>query len=303
MYCKLTGTECSFDVVQRIFKRFMNEVASPARPFYLHQAEGKVHKVLDDVAASGLVSVRPPALPAVAPEDEALREVYLNSLVEGAHQGECAVWWASLCLGEMRLGFCFGPPPSPEGSPAHTARTQPRPPPVKPKNTTGCGHLRLMIDRFADYGLDSADVPQKLIRAFYLYWWPTPLGSPERAKIEFPLLQGDLAGSAVLIVGAAAETGACAHHSPAFAHAAWGAQAFVFNKAAVDDFRARVLTPFFGRVAAEEQGGAAGGGGAKGALPPSFYAELSALQDKQLTATLTHLDTAKDSPLLAVNFF
>lgn len=150
-----------------------------------------------------------------------------------------------------------------------------------------------MIDRFAEYGLDSADVPKKLIRAFYEYWWPTPLGSPERAKIEFPLLQGDLAGSAVLLVGAAADSGACSHHSPALAHASWGGQAFVYNVAAADDFRARVLTPLFARVAAAE---------GAGPLPPSFYAALSALQEKQLGATLTHLDVAKDSPRLSVTF-
>jgi hypothetical protein len=290
MYCKLTGSECSFSLVQRIFERFMNEVATAARPFYLHQAESKLQKVLDDVAASGLVSERPPSLPAVAPEDEQLREVYLHSLVEGSHQGKTGVFFF------VGWGLFFlAPFPSTLTPPA---RKKPEKKPRK-KKTTGCGHLRLMIDRFAEYGLDSADVPQKLIRAFYLYWWPTPPGSAQRAKVEFPLLQGELHGSAVLVVGAAAETGACSHHSPAVAHASWGGQAFVYNAAAVDDFRARVLTPFFGRVAAAEE---AEGGGAK-ALPPSFYAELSALQAKQLASTLTHLETAKDSPRLAVSFY
>lgn len=31
----------------------------------------------------------------------------------------------------------------------------------------GCGHMRLMIDQFADYGLPSADVPKFVIEAFY----------------------------------------------------------------------------------------------------------------------------------------
>jgi hypothetical protein len=99
VYCRLLpspadgggGDPCPPQRVERIFRRFMNEVASPARPFYLHQAEGKVQKVLDRVAASGLVPERPPALPAVAPADAALRGAYLDALAEGRHQGESSL--------------------------------------------------------------------------------------------------------------------------------------------------------------------------------------------------------------------
>jgi hypothetical protein len=49
----------------------------------------------------------------------------------------------------------------------------------------GCGHIRLMIDQFADYRLPSADVPKWVIEAFYRYWWPTPIGSKERRKVDF----------------------------------------------------------------------------------------------------------------------
>lgn len=31
--------------------------------------------------------------------------------------------------------------------------------------------------------MDSAAVPQALIKAFYQYWWRTPLRSPERSKV------------------------------------------------------------------------------------------------------------------------
>jgi hypothetical protein len=152
-----------------------------------------------------------------------------------------------------------------------------------------------MIDRYADYGLDSPAIPQSLIRAFYSYWWPTPAGSPERAKVEFPLLQGELHGSSILIVGAAGASGECAHHSPAIPHSSWGAQSFVLNAAAVADFRARVLAPFFARVARDE-------GGQRRELPASFGAELEALTARQLGATLEHLDVAKDSPRMLVSY-
>lgn len=302
VYCRLlpapaadgNGNDpCPPQRVERIFRRFMNEVASPARPFYLHQADGKVQKVLDQVAASGLVPERPSALPAVAPADPALREAYLDSLVEGHHQGESIeLMMIELMMTMMvcaRNDMCSRPHKSQK-------KTTKKNPPHK----KGCGHLRLMIDRYPDYGLDSPSIPQSLIRAFYNYWWPTPAGSPERAKIEFPLLQGELHGSSILIVGAAASSGECAHHSPAIPHSSWGAQSFVLNADAVSDFRARVLAPFFARVAREEASGGAGAGAQE--LPASFGAELEALTAKQLGATLTHLDVANEAPRMFVTY-
>ena len=31
----------------------------------------------------------------------------------------------------------------------------------------GCGHIRLMIEKFTDYGLPNADVPKFVLQAFY----------------------------------------------------------------------------------------------------------------------------------------
>jgi hypothetical protein len=66
----------------------------------------------------------------------------------------------------------------------------------------GCGHVRLLIDQYADFALSSADVPQALIRAFFKYWWSTPVGSAERQRVKYQIVQGPLDGHAVAIVGA-----------------------------------------------------------------------------------------------------
>jgi hypothetical protein len=65
------------------------------------------------------------------------------------------------------------------------ARATPRPPPSAPVNAAaraiwldalstgelqGCGHYRLLIEKFADYGLPSPDLPRNLVRAFFNYW-------------------------------------------------------------------------------------------------------------------------------------
>jgi hypothetical protein len=33
-------------------------------------------------------------------------------------------------------------------------------------------------------------VPQELIKQFFAYWWPTPIGSPERKRIKFAIKRG-----------------------------------------------------------------------------------------------------------------
>jgi hypothetical protein len=157
----------------------------------------------------------------------------------------------------------------------------------------GCGHVRLMIDEFAAYGLDSPDVPRALIRSFYSYWWPTPVDSKERNKIDWPVLQGNLEGDAVLVISSAGSSGQCSRRSPALTHAWYGGQAFVYNQKAVEDFRKLRLVDFFKSVARAE------GTTLDGA---KFSAALQALQDIQLAAVLRLLDTAKDAPLIAIDF-
>jgi len=57
-----------------------------------------------------------------------------------------------------------------------------------------------MIDQFAEYGLKSPQIPQDLIKAFFQYWWGTPLDSKNRSKVKFTVLQGPLVGHGVGIV-------------------------------------------------------------------------------------------------------
>jgi hypothetical protein len=114
----------------------------------------------------------------------------------------------------------------------------------------------------------------------------------ERKKIEYPILQGLLEGDAILVVNAASTTGACSHRSPSITHAWWGGQAFVYNGAAVEDFRQVKLTDFFKGVAKAEGK----------TLPSNFYTELAALQGQQLGFTINNLGTAKDCPVLAVTY-
>jgi hypothetical protein len=225
----------------------MRMVASPSRPFYLHTAEDKLNKVLNDIGCDNgcplPASQRPASLPTVGPPEGPLRERYLESLAEGVHQG--------------------------------------------------CGHVRLMIDQPADYGLDSPDVPQWLLKAFYEYWWFTPVGSPQRRRITYPILQGALVGDAIIILNAAARTGKCAQVSPSLTHAYRGGQAFVYNAAAVEDFRKIRLVEFFKGVAK-----AAG----KTLPMPAFIDELAATQNTQLAFTINNLGQAKDCPIEAVSF-
>jgi hypothetical protein len=72
----------------------------------------------------------------------------------------------------------------------------------------GCGHVRLNIEQPTDFGLKDSSVPQALIKAFFNYWWGTPVGSPQRQRVKFQIVQGPLDGHAVAIVGAEGECGA-----------------------------------------------------------------------------------------------
>lgn len=152
----------------------------------------------------------------------------------------------------------------------------------------GCGHMRLMIDQFADYGLPSDQIPKSLIREFFLYWWPTPLRSKQREKVQFKVLQGPLDGKAVAIVDA---TGACPGKSPAAVPSHGGSQVFVYHAKAVEDFRREVLTPFFVKYGKKH-------GHAIDAT--AFNNALKTLQAKQLRSTLTYLTPANALPLWSV---
>ncbi|KAF6260218.1 hypothetical protein COO60DRAFT_1508167 [Scenedesmus sp. NREL 46B-D3] len=111
----------------------------------------------------------------------------------------------------------------------------------------GCGHVRLMLYLPEEYGLQSNYVPTELIKQFFAYWWATPLGSPERERINFVIKRGPLQGKAVAIVKN--EGPGCEGYSPKSFAAHHGSSIFVYHQAAVADFRAKVLAPFFAEMA------------------------------------------------------
>jgi hypothetical protein len=80
----------------------------------------------------------------------------------------------------------------------------------------GCLSASPPPPQFSSYGLKSDSLPKSLLKAFYKYWWTTELGSKERKKIHYEVLQGPLVGKAVAVVTASgselqhlARRGAC----------------------------------------------------------------------------------------------
>ncbi|KIZ01059.1 hypothetical protein MNEG_6902 [Monoraphidium neglectum] len=151
----------------------------------------------------------------------------------------------------------------------------------------GCGHLRLMIDNFADYGFTSSELPRAVVRAFFRYWWGTALNSRERRNINYAILQGPLVGKAVAIVDS---QGACPTRSPAITSSAAASQLFVFHANAIDTIRKTTMTNWFVNYARRN---------APTPLDPTaFYEGVKALQGRHLGATLRLL-----SPVNQLNVF
>lgn len=146
----------------------------------------------------------------------------------------------------------------------------------------GCGHVKFSINEFADYGYDDDLIQKALIKAYYKYWWPTPVGSERRKKVLFEVLQGPLSGKAVAIVGPKGDP-KCAgeQQAPAIATSYAGSQVFVYHQSVVEKFRKDVLTPFFARYARRELNARLD--------EKAFLDALNALQVTQLTSTLTLL--------------
>ncbi|GBF88187.1 hypothetical protein Rsub_00899 [Raphidocelis subcapitata] len=151
----------------------------------------------------------------------------------------------------------------------------------------GCGHMRLLIDQYKDFGLTSPEVPRALVRAFFSYWWPTPPHSTKRGRMKMTVVQGPLDGHAVAIV----DSTGCPGMSPALPPSHGGSQLFIYHAQAVDDFRKSVLTPFFVEYA----------GLLKKQLDQTkFYNELKSLQAQQLAAVLKYLAPANALPIWSV---
>jgi len=58
------------------------------------------------------------------------------------------------------------------------------------------------------------------------YSWGTPIGSEQRSKVAFSIMQGPLNGHAVAVVES---KGACQGYSPAMPPSHGGSQAFIFH--------------------------------------------------------------------------
>ena len=67
--------------------------------------------------------------------------------------------------------------------------------------------------QYKDYGLTNPDVPRALVRAFFSYWWPTPIYSANRGRVRMAIVQGPLDGRAVAIVDSKGARAAQLSHS------------------------------------------------------------------------------------------
>jgi hypothetical protein len=153
----------------------------------------------------------------------------------------------------------------------------------------GCGHIRLMIEKPADYGLSpDARIIQWLIRAFYEELWAADTDA-KRAKLAFVAKLGPLDGKAVAIV-TNNKQGTCAGHSPAIPPNVAGSSIFVYTPNAAEAFRNKVMSPFF---AAQ---------GAAGWNEAEFQSRISTLfNKKQLASTLTLLHPANKCSLISID--
>eukprot|EP00798_Chlamydomonas_sp_ICE-L_P018303 gene18303-24763_t len=110
----------------------------------------------------------------------------------------------------------------------------------------GCGHLKLMMGYPGDYGLKESEykVPEMTVKAYYKYSWWTEMGSIQRSKVIMPILQGPLAGKAVMIM-ANAEDSCMPDLFPVAIPFSGGGEMFLYSANAVGVFRETVLTNFF----------------------------------------------------------
>lgn len=160
----------------------------------------------------------------------------------------------------------------------------------------GCGHIRLMMYNPKAYGISTNYIPTELLKQYFAYWWPTPLGSKERAKIDFIVKRGPLAGRAVVVAQNLGPQ--CQGQTPLIRNAMGGSSIFVYHKKAAADFRAMVLAPFFESLAKSTLLAAK-------PLPfnrPAFIKAMEALANQQLSATVSQLPPADSVGVFSVNY-
>ncbi|KIY94339.1 hypothetical protein MNEG_13623 [Monoraphidium neglectum] len=154
----------------------------------------------------------------------------------------------------------------------------------------GCGHMRLMIDNFADYGFTSDALPKAVVKAFFHYWWGTPIEDKVRKTVNYAILQGPLIGKAVAIVG---NQGACPTRVPAISSSAGASQLFVYHADAIDTIRKNTMTTWFVNYARKN---------APTPLDPTaFYNGVKALQAQHLGATLRLLSPVNNLNIYGVS--
>jgi len=132
----------------------------------------------------------------------------------------------------------------------------------------GCGHLRMSLTYPDQYGYtNDKDLLAKFLRVFLIYYW----NHPDKRKIMFSVKLGSLRGRSVSIV---TSEGGCTGSQPYVLANTRGATSFVYSKLTVEDFRSKVLSPFFASL-----------------QPPVdvtlFSQNLQKLGDKQLDYTLS----------------
>lgn len=86
--------------------------------------------------------------------------------------------------------------------------------------------------KYKEYGLTSPFVAEELIKQFFQFWWGTPLGSPQRAKVMFSIKRGPLSGRAVAII--TNEGPGCPGQTPASLAAYRGSSIFVYHQVRPD---------------------------------------------------------------------
>jgi hypothetical protein len=148
----------------------------------------------------------------------------------------------------------------------------------------GCGHIRLMIDYPADYGLSSNFIIKSLIRVYYEEWWSRSVEG--KKDFDFNIKLGPLIGGAIAIVNNSGP--ACGDSSPLISPSAGGSTLFVYHPTAVSAFRESVLVPFFAQKISNQ------------VSSTSFLSQVNSLFTTQLTSTLTKLAPANAVDLFSV---
>ncbi|WIA35483.1 hypothetical protein OEZ86_003914 [Tetradesmus obliquus] len=241
--------------IKKLFDAFMERVARPSRPLYFHTDDSRLRQLFVALKNKGLQPA-PSKLPDVAPSNSTAAAMWLDELVKPSFQG----------CGHIRLQL------KTEFTPQYSVK-------LSGNNTMNCEGVPA-----ADC-IDAAEVVTEVLTLFYKYWWFTPLGSPERRKVQYVVAVGPLIGTAISIVSSTNNSGSCHFMHPLLLPNKGGSTLFVYHTQAVQQMRAMAV-----RV-----------GGFTAASKHAKLAELwNKVAELQLGATLQHLSSASDIGLFPV---